>query len=194
MPSIGYRQTAISHCIFFKGIVLLTSMKLRVVPKILLIIFFIFVFAKYVTDKNYSFFIDNFNLLIHEGGHMFFMFFGNFLAVLGGTLFQLLIPVLVAFNFYKQKDFFALSFSLFWLGTNLFGIARYVADAPVQLLPLVHVGYGDPIHDWNYILTNLHVLNQANTFATLTFSLAYSMVFISIIYGSFIVYKAIFKK
>ena len=37
--------------------------------------------------------IDNVDLAIHETGHLGFGFFGEFLGFLGGTLFQLIVPL-----------------------------------------------------------------------------------------------------
>jgi len=36
--------------------------------------------------------IDNANLIIHEAGHFFFSFFGEFIHAAGGTLMQILFP------------------------------------------------------------------------------------------------------
>ena len=56
-------------------------------------------------------FIDYVNLLIHEGGHGIFSIFPRFLYMLGGSLTQLLIPLMfVVFYFIKkQKVLFQIS-------------------------------------------------------------------------------------
>ena len=38
-------------------------------------------------------FVDNIDLAIHETGHLVFAPFGEFMNVLGGTLFQLIVPL-----------------------------------------------------------------------------------------------------
>ena len=40
--------------------------------------------------------IDGFNLVMHEAGHVLFMFFGEFMTILGGSLFQVLAPAAFA--------------------------------------------------------------------------------------------------
>ena len=112
-------------------------------------------------DSEYQSIFGGINLAIHEGGHLFFMWFGSdFLAVTGGTLLQCLCPIVTGIMFYKQRDFFAIALACFWLGTNLAHIAPYAADARAQLLPLVSPFPGAPGHDWNYLLGGLGLLRQ----------------------------------
>jgi hypothetical protein len=54
--------------------------------------------------------------------------------------------------------------ALVWLGENLFNIARYMADARVQELPLV--GSGD--HDWTEIFGRWGILHLDGRIASLT--------------------------
>jgi hypothetical protein len=51
-----------------------------------------------------------------------------------------------------------------WLGENLLNVARYMADARVQLLPLV--GGGD--HDWAEIFSRWRILHLDTRVAGLT--------------------------
>jgi len=122
------------------------------------LLWFLYVSIRYLTNPDYSCILSPLNLGIHELGHFIFSFFGRFLYTLGGTIFQVSVPVLAGFNFYRQKDFFAISLSLGWLSTNLFDIARYVADARAQILPLVSPFGESAIHDWNYMLDKLGLL------------------------------------
>lgn len=89
-------------------------------------------------------FLDGVNLAFHEVGHPIFAPFGDTLHLLGGTLGQLLIPLLVAGAFWKQRQALGLAIAGVWFFENLLNIARYMADARTQLLPLV--GGGE--HDW----------------------------------------------
>ena len=80
-------------------------------------------------------------LIAHEAGHAAFMWSGSRLwTVAGGTLFQLAIPMLTAWLFWRQSDVFAITVALFWLGTSLVDADIYAADAVVQLLPAYHLG------------------------------------------------------
>ena len=126
-----------------------------------LLIPFAWVFFRYLVDSDYGSIFEGLNLALHEGGHLFFMWFGSeFLGVAGGTLLQCLCPIATGIMFYKQRDFFAIGIACFWLGTNFANIAPYAADALTQLLPLVSPFSGAPGHDWNYLLGTLGLLSQ----------------------------------
>lgn len=101
-------------------------------------------------------FIDYFNLLIHEGGHGVFRFFGDFIYTLGGTLMQIIIPFLFIYYFIKIHRLFALQIALVWLGENLMNIFVYVADARTQKLPLL--GGKKVYHDWHWLLSRIDLL------------------------------------
>lgn len=113
---------------------------------------FLFILWRHLRDPLYSSIVDGLNLVIHESGHLAFAYFGEWLGVAGGTLFQLGIPVLVGVMFYRQSDFFALAVALFWIGTNLVDVGVYAADARARSLDLVSPTAAHPLHDWNYLL------------------------------------------
>jgi len=113
-------------------------------------------------------FIDNVNLVFHEAGHMFFRPLGETAHFLGGTLFQLMMPLIVASVFwFKHKNRFGVITCVWWFGENFIGIARYMDDAVAQRLPLV----GGGIHDWRFLFSKWKVLNKhheiADTFHTI---------------------------
>jgi hypothetical protein len=107
-------------------------------------------------------FLDNVDLIPHEAGHMLFSWFGEFIMVVGGTLGQLFVPAAFGVYFYLRREQFSMSVVLFWLGQNLINVSRYVKDAQTMDLPLVSVGGGDSIHDWNYILLKLNLLRHGH--------------------------------
>lgn len=100
--------------------------------------------------------LQNINLTIHEAGHTILSFFGEFIMFLGGTIFQILFPLLFTCYFFKQLELFSASIMLWWFGVNLFEIGTYAADAQTQLLPLIG---GE--HDWTYILGRMNLLPQS---------------------------------
>ena len=103
-------------------------------------------------------FLDRVDLIAHEAGHLLFGYFGEFLLVAGGTLGQLLVPSAIAVYFTRRREFFSSSVALFWVGQNFFNIARYVRDAATMELPMVSIGGGESIHDWNWLLLKFNVL------------------------------------
>lgn len=111
---------------------------------------------RHLRDDDYQGIAKGLNLALHEIGHILFGIFGEFLGVLGGSLFQCLCPAIAFAMFLKQGDRFALAFCFAWLGTNLFDVARYVADARAMDLELVSPFAGDEItHDWNWLLSEV---------------------------------------
>lgn len=95
------------------------------------------------------------NLPFHEAGHVMFMPFGRFMMFVGGSLGQLLMPLvcLVAFLL-KTRDPFGASVALWWLAENFMDIAPYVNDARTLELPLLGgmTGKETDGHDWEHIL------------------------------------------
>jgi hypothetical protein len=92
--------------------------------------------------------LDAVDLAIHETGHLVFAPLGELMSFLGGTLFQLAIPVAFVVYFWQRADRHAASVALWWVAQNCWNVSVYVADARTQALPLV--GGGE--HDWAYIL------------------------------------------
>lgn len=109
--------------------------------------------------------LDSANLAFHEGGHPIFGLLSQRLAVWGGTLMQLLIPAACAFEMHRQDKPAARGLCVIWLGESLLNVARYIADARAQQLPLV--GGADPrdAHDWSHILGHLGLLAWDTTLA-----------------------------
>ena len=90
------------------------------------------------------------NLVFHEAGHVFLLFFGQYLFALGGTLFEIGVPLLVWWQFVRQRDWFAASCVSWWSATAWLSVSIYASDATARALPLIT---GDPAtHDWHYLL------------------------------------------
>ena len=100
--------------------------------------------------------LDGVNLAIHETGHIVFGPFGEFIGFAGGTIMQLLMPVVFVAYFLRRGDRHSASVALWWVGQNCGNVATYVADARAQELPLV--GGGE--HDWFYLLSATGLLER----------------------------------
>ncbi len=102
------------------------------------------------------------NLPFHEAGHIFFRLFGEFLTVLGGSMFQLIMPMIcVSVLLLKTRDPFGASVALWWFGENFIDMAPYINDArSLELLLLGGVtGKERPgFHDWENLLGALGLL------------------------------------
>ena len=108
--------------------------------------------------------LDSANLALHEAGHPLVGVFSARATVYGGTLFQLAFPLAAAVHFHRTENPSGVAASIVWLGENLFNIARYMADARAQELPLV--GNGD--HDWAEIFLRWGVLHLDGRIAGVT--------------------------
>lgn len=98
---------------------------------------------------------------IHEGGHLLFRFFGEFLAVAGGTFLQLAVPLMLAAFFVFQRQAPGTAFCMSFFFEQFLPISRYMADARAQELPLLTVGdRDDVIHDWAYLFGKFGVLDH----------------------------------
>jgi len=139
------------------------------VPRWALVAWVIFyaLFLGYVFHSHGDFlFIDMANLVVHEGGHLLFGWFGPTLGLWGGTLLQWLVPFLLAGYFFTQRQTSGFAFCSFFFFENWLYTATYMADARAMVLPLVTTGDPDHVeHDWNTIFTSLGVLQYDTTIA-----------------------------
>ena len=124
-------------------------------------------------------FLDHFNLLIHEGGHGIFRIFGKFIYTLGGSLMQIILPTLFIIYSVSARKRIGLQLSVIWLGQNLMNISVYVADARAQLLPLL--GGNRVYHDWNWLLTNMDLLNQDQSIGNIIYYLGFICYLLAVI-------------
>lgn len=123
---------------------------------------FYFINAGVDWEKIGGSFLHGPNLAFHEFGHILFSPFGRFMTILGGSLFQILLPLgLMAVFMIKQRDNFAASITLWWCGQNFIDVAPYIDDAKYRALPLVGGG-GEESHDWGNLLTMMNALESTH--------------------------------
>ena len=106
------------------------------------------------------------NLVFHEAGHILFLPLGSFLTALGGSLMQLLVPLICLVALVRQnRDAFGGSLAVWWAGENLLDLAPYIADALALELVLLGGFTGREVegHDWEAILGELGWLDHAVT-------------------------------
>lgn len=115
-----------------------------------------FVWVHFVTADQWVFLLDHVNLVIHEAGHPIVALLSERLAVYGGTIFQLAVPLLFALHFHRRRESLGWVASWLWLGASLMNVARYMRDARARRLPLV--GGGE--HDWAEIFGRWGVLSS----------------------------------
>src|SRR5437868_3223601 len=114
----------------------------------------VFLFALFRSEPGFIFLIDHANLLFHEAGHPIIGLFSSRLEPYGGTIGQLVFPVVLAVSLWRRGHAIGVATSRIWFFENSLNIARYMADARKLELPLV--GGGD--HDWNTIFNRWDIL------------------------------------
>lgn len=131
-------------------------------------LYLLYALLRHVLDPLYRSWFAGLTLVVHEGGHLLFMPFGRTLMLLGGSIMQLFVPAFVAaYLLTRQRDWFGAAVGVSWLSFSCFELATYIGDANKGRLALVGMG-DNVIHDWDALLTQWHLLNHCDTFATLT--------------------------
>jgi len=134
------------------------------------------------------------NLPFHEAGHIFFRPFGRFMTSLGGSLGQLLMPLIcLAVFLLKSRDTFAAAFALWWLGESFMDLAPYINDARSLTLPLLggNTGRTSPygFHDWEFILHKSGLSNSDHMLAHIADKLGTILMICALVWGGYLLYK-----
>ena len=131
----------------------------------MLLAYLAYIAIRSLNDYEYWTLFSGLTLVVHEAGHVLFSPFGELLEVAGGSITQLAIPVVVALLFLRQREYFGIAVALAWLSLSLTNLATYIGDARDQILGLVSMGSGDPIHDWHFILGRYAMLGDDKALA-----------------------------
>jgi len=105
------------------------------------------------------------NLPFHEAGHIIFSPLGEFMTILGGSLMQVLVPIICAVAFARRDDWFGVAVAVWWAGENLVDLGPYIADARALRIPLIGGQTGAEVtgHDWEALLDRLGWLRFDHT-------------------------------
>jgi hypothetical protein len=101
------------------------------------------------------------DVAIHECGHILFMPFGRTMMILGGSLWQVVFPLIFAAYFLRwRRDTFGGMVCFWWSALNLLDVSIYCADSRAGQLMLLDgsTGQESDSHDWNNLLTTWHAL------------------------------------
>ena len=147
-------------------------------------------------DSNYTMqsFWHLVNLPFHEAGHILFRPFGRVMTSLGGSLAQLLMPVVcLAVFLIKTRDTFAASFALWWTGENFMDLAPYINDARSLTLPLLggNTGRTSPYgyHDWEFILKETGLIRCDHILAKMSHMIGAVIMICAIVWGGYLLFK-----
>jgi hypothetical protein len=132
------------------------------------------------------------NLPFHEAGHIIFSPFGRFIMFLGGTLGQLLIPLIctVALLLSSGQNFGA-AVCLWWFGQNFLDVAPYINDARALNLILLGgvTGKETDGHDWENILRTLGWLKHDHLLANLAYDAGVVLMILALAWGGYLLYR-----
>jgi hypothetical protein len=131
-------------------------------------------------------FLHLINLPFHEAGHLLFIPFGRFMTILGGSLGQVLMPMVCLVTFLVQtRDPFGASVALWWTAESIMDVAPYINDARTLDLMLLGgvTGKETDGHDWNNILTMLGWLEYDHRLAHLAYNLGILLMLASLAWG-----------
>ncbi len=146
-------------------------------------------FIRTPLESNYTgeSFLHLINLPFHEAGHVIFIPLGRFMTILGGTLGQILMPMICLGTFLvKTRDPFGASVALWWTAESLMDIAPYINDARALDLMLIGgvTGKETDGHDWNNILTMLGLLEWDHRLAHITYNVGILLMLGSFLWGA----------
>lgn len=119
-------------------------------------------------------------LAVHEGGHLIFGPFGQWLAIAGGSITQVIAPIAAGWMLLRQGDRYGVAVVGTWLAYSLTNLANYVADARAMAMQLVGFS-ADPLHDWHYLLDSVHLLPYDTRLAGLVGLLAAAVLIASVV-------------
>ena len=147
-----------------------------------------FISLDFRTNEIGESFLHNVNLVFHEAGHFLFRPAGRFMTILGGSLFQVLVPLfLVGAFLWVNKDGFGAAAALWWTGQSLMDLSPYIADARALRLPLLGGGTGRDrpgTHDWANLLRDLGWLNYDTGIATGVHIFGSGLMIVSFVWGA----------
>lgn len=147
--------------------------------------------------------VSDIDVAVHEFGHVLFMpfgieFLGHTMMVLGGSLFQVVFPLIFTGYFLarredgRRRDVYGASVCLWWTSINLLGVAIYANDSRAGALMLINglTGQDSDAHDWKYLFTKWGVLDKDTVIAGRMRAAAVLLCVASIVAGLYIAWTA----
>lgn len=143
-------------------------------------------------------FLHNVDLIFHEAGHLIFAPLGRFMSILGGSLMQLLMPLVCFGTFlFRYKNSFGAAVAMWWTGQSMLDLAPYIYDARPRVLMLLGGGNGRELqtmdggtpHDWYNILSELGWLAKDQLIARGVWVLGCALIVASMVWAGMLLWR-----
>ena len=133
---------------------------------------------------------------IHEFGHLLFRPLGEFMTLLGGSLFQVALPLVFGGIFLvKKRDPFGAAVMLWWSAVAIMDVAPYIYDAWEPRHILLTGRTGDTgSHDFIDTLGDLGLLHKAQTIGRGAHAFGFALMTISLAWGGWLVWQQYRRK
>jgi hypothetical protein len=129
-------------------------------------------------------------LPFHEAGHYaLFRWFGHFIMILGGTLGQHLMPIVLgAALLFKRRDPFGAAIFFWLLGFSTIDMAIYMYDAfdPQLMLLGGSTGAESDGHDWQNIFGDLGLLRRSRGIGVFFFWVGKAMMLAALLWAGWL--------
>lgn len=139
------------------------------IPKLIFAILISLYFLSIAYAPMNGSFLDMVDLPIHETGHLLFKIFGEFMMIAGGSLFQVIVPLIFVGYFVWQRSYYSAAIVSLWVGQSVLNVWIYASDAVVMQLMLTSgmTGSEGGFHDWNYMLDHFGMLGSTKGVASI---------------------------
>ena len=136
-------------------------------------------------------FMHNIVLPIHEAGHILLMPFGEFMTILGGSLFQILFPLIIAGALlWTNRDAFGCAVGLWWASVSLIDVSPYIYDAFAPQLILLGGQTGeDGPHDWIYLLGEFGKVHRSQAYGAWAHHLGVVFMLLSLAFAAWALWR-----
>jgi hypothetical protein len=137
-------------------------------------------------------FLHLISLPFHEAGHIIFSPFGDLMTSLGGSLGQVLVPIICWVTFVTSSPSpFGAAVMCWWTGENLLDVAIYMNDARALQLMLLggHTGAEVEGHDWEHILQLTGLTMHDHQIAWTTHVIGAMMMVAALVWGAVLTFQ-----
>lgn len=160
-------------------------------------LFLLVLWSLYLVSYDYRYgeifgsFMHSILLPIHEAGHILFMPFGEFVIILGGSLFQLAMPLGICVAFVLvNRDNFGAAIGLWWTSVSLLDLSPYIYDAlHPQLILLGGYTGENGSHDWIYLLITFGQLHNAQRWGAFVHGFGGLLMFAALVWGAAMLWR-----